>query len=100
MTTYIHKPTKVEAELYHPGMEDGWHYIDSLHGDSYDTEFIPEGSKRDLAFLSRGVIAKPCIRTLNGMCDVNENYYIVTKSENDHYAVRKDIFEDSYEKAN
>jgi hypothetical protein len=76
MAKYVKKPIPVEAEQYKKGMEDG-----------FDKVFnIKEGHP-----------IKPFINTLEGRMLFNEDAYIVTGIKGERWAVRKDIFEETYE---
>lgn len=79
MAKYRKKPISVEAVKYEKGMEDGW--VDA----HFHSEF--------------GIYSKmtPYIDTLEGKMLLVGDYYIVTGVEGERWAVRKDIFEETYE---
>ncbi|MCY8235350.1 hypothetical protein [Priestia endophytica] len=76
MSKYIKKPIPIEAEQYKKGMEDGFIKV-------HDEE--------------NGHPVKPYIQTLEGKLTFNKDDYIVTGVKGERWAVRKDIFEETYE---
>lgn len=75
MAKYMKKPIEIEAVLYSPGLEDGFIKV-------YDEDL--------------GHIEKPYIDTLEGKLTFNEDDYIITGVRGERYAVRRDIFEETY----
>lgn len=76
MAIYIKKRIPVEAEQYKKGMEDGFTKV-------YDVK--------------NSHPIKPYLDTLEGRLTFNEGDYIVTGIKGERWAVRKDIFEETYE---
>ena len=75
MGKYIKKRIIIEAVVYEKGLEDGF------------SEVIENGKS----------ILKPYLNTLEGNLYIEEGSYIVTGIKGERYAVRKDIFEETYE---
>ena len=73
MARYRKRPVVIEAELYHPGLEDG--------------EAMDE----------RGNV-KPYIDTLEGKHFINPGDYIITGIAGERYPCKPEIFEKTYEK--
>ncbi len=76
MGKYRKKPVVIEAVQYEEGMEDGFKRL-------YDVE--------------NGHPIKPYINTLEGRMFFDTDAYIITGVKGERYAVRKDIFEETYE---
>lgn len=76
MTKYKKKPVVIDATQYKPGMEDGF---DRVFDENEDHP------------------VKPFIHTLEGRLFFDTDAYIVTGIKGERYAVRKDIFEETYE---
>ena len=87
MAKYRKKPVIVDAELYQPGMEDGF---TCDQGDC-----IGYGKWNDDHFCD---YAKPYINTLEGKHYISPGDYIVTGVENERYPVKPSIFKKTYEK--
>lgn len=85
MAKYRKKPIVVEAEVYRPGMEDGWAYKDSDGG-------LTRVSKKST------FAEVPIIQTLEGMHEISPGDYIVTGIKGERYPCKPDIFEKTYEK--
>lgn len=83
MAKYRKKPVIVDAELYRPGLEDG--FKDRLEG-------IGEGI--------RGVrpVKRPYIKTLEGVMFISPGDYIITGVQGERYPCKPDIFEVTYER--
>jgi hypothetical protein len=84
MDNYIKKPISVKAKIFEPGDEDG---------------FETDNSKDEFNISNRQI---PYISTLEGKL-LYGNYgehYIIFGNHNDKWLVRKDIFEETYEKIN
>lgn len=75
MGKYIKKAIVIEAVVYEKGLEDGF------------AEVIENGK----------TILKPYLNTLEGNLYIEKGSYIITGIKGERYAVRKDIFEESYE---
>ncbi|TCI26736.1 hypothetical protein EVJ32_05005 [Exiguobacterium sp. SH5S4] len=78
MGKYTKKPIAVEATQYKPGMEDGFDKV------------FDEDQNHPI---------RPFIHTLEGRLFFDTDAYIVTGVKGERYAVRKDIFEETYEKS-
>jgi hypothetical protein len=78
MSKYRKKPIVIEAVQYQKGMEDGF------------VKVFDEANNHP---------TKPYINTLEGRMTFDEDAYIVTGVKGERYAVRKDIFEETYELA-
>ena len=89
MAKYRKKPVVVEAEVYQPGMEDGY----ACYGLS--GKFIGYYDKG-------GGIPKtnrfPAIKTLEGFHEITESDYIITGVRGERYPCKADIFHETYEK--
>lgn len=77
MAKYRKKPIVIDAEQYRKGMEDG-----------FDKVYNEEENHP----------VRPFIQTLEGRLFFDEDAYIITGVRGERYAVRKDIFEETYEK--
>lgn len=80
---YRKKPVEVTAELYRPGLEDG--FKEAIEG-------LGEGI--------RGVrkVKRPYIKTLEGVMFISPGDYIITGVAGERYPCKPDIFEKTYEK--
>jgi hypothetical protein len=76
LAKYRKKPVVIEAVQYQKGMEDG-----------FDKAFDVENNHP----------IKPFINTLEGRMFFDLDAYIITGVKGERYAVRKDIFEETYE---
>lgn len=94
LARYRKKPVIVEAEVYRPGLEDGYKV--------YERDYPEEG----YYFVEKGgfdpeihVKLGPAIKTLEGWLEVNEEPadIIVTGVKGERYPVKPDIFEATYE---
>jgi hypothetical protein len=95
MPKYRKKPIIVEAEVYKPGMEDGWHC--SLHGcENLDQCDIICGSKLKRNYSCAYFV--PYIQTLEGGLNISKGDYIVTGIKGEKYPCKPDIFMNTYEK--
>lgn len=83
------KPVIIDAEIYSPGMEDGFACY-KLTG-----EFIGYFDKNDP--LPR-VQQIPVIKTLEGFHEISEGDYIITGIKGERYPCKPDIFAMTYEK--
>lgn len=89
MAKYRKKPVEVEAEVYKPGMEDGYACY-TLGG-------------RGLGYVDKnGPLPKvkriPAIKTLEGWHEITPGDYIITGIKGERYPCKPDIFEQTYEK--
>jgi len=75
---YRKKPVVVDAEVYKPGMEDG-----------YDIEHPEEQHLAD---------RRPYINTLEGKHYITPGDYIITGIKGERYPIKSDIFHATYEK--
>jgi len=91
MHKYRKKPVVVEAELYQPGMEDGYKV--------YEKDYPEEGCcfvySRDLQPFHS--IVCPAIYTLEGWHEISPGDYIITGIKGERYPCKPDIFEQTYE---
>ncbi|MCO7127805.1 PGDYG domain-containing protein [Sporolactobacillus shoreicorticis] len=85
MPKYRKKPVVIEAELYRPGLEDG-----------FKDAFVSIGQ------VVRGekikIQKRPFIHTLEGDHIISPGDYIITGVEGERYPCKPDIFEKTYEK--
>lgn len=83
MAKYRKKPVIVDAELYRPGLEDGF---------KESVESIGNGI--------RGVrkVRRPYIKTLEGDIFISPGDYIVIGIKGERYPCKPDVFEATYEK--
>lgn len=96
MARYRKKPVVVEAEVYRPGLEDGY----KVYEQDYPEEgyyFVEKGEFDPEIHVKLG----PAIKTLEGWLEVNEEPadIIVTGVKGERYPVKPDIFEATYEPA-
>lgn len=86
MAKYRKKPVVIEADVYRPGMEDGFDVVE---------ESQPVGEE------TRGVkktkIVKPYINTLEGKHYISPGDYIITGVKGERYPCKPDIFKMTYE---
>lgn len=80
---YRKKPVIVEAEVYSPGMEDGFECF---------AIFCPWGDCKNQC--GKG---KPFIRTLEGNHLISPGDYIITGIKGERYPCKPDIFHATYE---
>jgi hypothetical protein len=83
MAKYRKKPVEVEAELYRPGLEDG--FKDALVSIGHGVR----GVKKE---------KRPFIHTLEGDHIISPGDYIITGVEGERYPCKPGIFEKTYEK--
>ena len=74
MPKFRKKPIVIEADLYEPGMEDGF--------DQYMPDGIPQ---------------RPFIKTLEGRLYITPGDWIITGIKGERYPCKSDIFEATYE---
>lgn len=89
MTKYRKKPVVIEAELYKPGMEDGFNCYEL--GGGYIGYYPKDGR---LPRCKR----VPAIFTLEGVHEITEGDWIITGVKGERYPCKPDIFEMTYEK--
>lgn len=89
LVKYRKKPIVIEAEVYNPGMEDGF--------DCYDLSgrYIGYFKKDGPLPRSRQI---PIIETLEGKHEIFKGDYIITGVKGERYPCKPDIFEMTYEK--
>lgn len=80
---YRKKPVEVTAELYRPGLEDG--FKEAIEG-------IGAGIR------GVRVVKRPFIKTLEGDMLISPGDYIITGVAGERYPCKPDIFEKTYEK--
>jgi len=88
MAKYRKKPIVIEAEVYKPGMEDGFicYTIDGrCIGYFGKNEALPKTNR------------KPAIETLEGVIEISDGDYIITGVKGERYPCKPDIFEITYE---
>jgi len=95
MAKYRKKPVIVEAEIYKPGMEDGFdcsHGIVS-HGNCLGENCVhwKENGKENCLY------RQPYIRTLEGKHYISEGDYIITGVKGERYPCKPDVFKMTYE---
>lgn len=90
MAKWRKKPVVVEAEVYKPGMEDG--YV--VQGDYGIKYMAKEEGNEDWEGYK---ILKPAIRTLEGWHEITEGDYIITGIKGERYPCKPDIFHQTYE---
>jgi len=79
------KPVVIEAELYQPGMEDGF----VVDGQYYDKSGpVPRAMNR-----------VPAIKTLEGRHEISPGDWIITGVKGERYPCKPDIFAATYEAA-
>lgn len=92
------KPVVVEAEIYHPGLEDGFEqhciHIQECLDKSAET---CEGVKCSECEKEAEWILKPYIWTLEGNLYISEGDYIITGIKGERYPCKPDIFLATYE---
>ncbi len=85
---YRKKPVVVEAEIYKPGMEDG--FIGAVEtNDGLVAKWKEDGRLGDYQV--------PFIRTLEGDSLIAPGDYIITGIKGERYPCKPDIFEATYE---
>ena len=88
MAKYRKKPVIIEAEVYKPGMEDGFACYE-ISG-----KFIGYYNKDQPM---PGVQQIPAIKTLEGFHEISPGDYIITGVKGERYPCKPDIFEMTYE---
>ncbi len=79
MAKYRKKPVVIEAEVYKPGLEDGFEWVKEVDGN-----FVKESYK-------------PYINTLEGKHYISRGDYIITGIAGERYPCKPDIFNKTYE---
>lgn len=95
MAKFRKKPVVIDAELYKPGMEDGWAW---LSGDGGHRLYPTEAEAKAAA----GALHKNCcpiITTLEGFHEISDGDWIITGLKGERYPCKPDIFEATYEPA-
>lgn len=87
MAKYRKKPIIVEAEIYKPGMEDGFDC-------GYETCVADDDYIGNCAECGHG---KPYIQTLEGRHFISVGDYIITGIKGERYLCKPNIFEATYE---
>lgn len=90
---YRKKPVVIEAEVYRPGLEDGFGYrVPEGVGFMWDGlgRLVDPGDDKERV---------PVIRTLEGYVVVSPGDYIVTGVAGERYPCKPDIFAATYELA-
>jgi hypothetical protein len=96
MPKYRKKPVVIEAELYKPGMEDGYKVFDRYSSDPLERpEFVSKEKYEEMTF--KPTIICPAIKTLEGWYEISEGDYIITGVKGERYPCKPDIFEETYE---
>ena len=80
---YRKKPVVIEAEVYRPGLEDG--YV--VDGRYYDKS----------GPVPRAIGRKPAIKTLEGHHEITDGDMIITGVKGERYPCKPDIFAMTYE---
>lgn len=94
MARYRKKPIVVDAEIYKPGMEDGYKCLD-VPGIYCTRDYciLPNRNKS-----SEGCkYCVPIIKTLEGDHEIKPGDYIITGIKGERYPCKPDIFEETYE---
>jgi len=92
------KPVVVEAEVYKPGMEDG--YTEYCGWYETPSTRMPCGKDHACAICAREHhYYRPYINTLEGRHYITSTDYIVTGIKGERYPVKNDIFHATYERA-
>jgi hypothetical protein len=88
MAKYRKKQIIIEAEVYRPGLEDG-----------FNTYAI--GGQFTGYFDKNGALPKnnriPAIKTLEGIMEISEGDYIITGIKGERYPCKPDIFHATYD---
>jgi len=110
---YRKRPVVVDAEVYHPGVEDGW--VVHFSGNAFNYEKVFESKERAEKFveLNLGFIfmededrkyddiiyetPMPYIKTKEGKHEISEGDYIITGVVGERYPCKPDIFHMTYE---
>jgi len=90
MTKYRKKTVVIDAEIYHPGVEDGFEerYIDN---DNPNQTFGIQVSESDI------LVQVPYIETLEGRYLITTGDWIITGVQGERYPVKPDLFDETYE---
>ena len=97
MKKYRKKPVVVEAEVYKPGMEDGFESWCCIYG-NFMKNLSPciECDEHDDC-RGNNKYLRPFIKTLEGNHFISTGDYIVTGIKGERYPVKPDIFHETYE---
>lgn len=87
MSKWRKKPVVVEAEVYKPGMEDGF---------GYRPENIAD-ARENIRFGLPSPLLYPYIATLEGNHFITPGDYIITGVKGERYPCKPDIFHMTYE---
>ncbi len=93
MAKYRKKPVVVEAELYRPGIEDGFDPIKPDNAFNCDLIIAWRGTAK----LELGDFYIPYIFTLEGKHYIMPGDYIITGIQGERYPCKPDIFTATYE---
>lgn len=88
MAKYRKKPVVIEAEVYRPGLEDGFDVVEELQ---------PMGD--GIRGVKKTMVSKPYINTLEGKHYTSPGDYIITGIKGERYPCKPDIFKMTYEPA-
>ena len=91
MAKWRKKPVIVDAEVYKPGMEDGFDRCESVTCGEF------RWFDKECSTCGHG---KPYINTLEGKCYISPGDYIITGVKGERYPCKPDIFHMTYEKVN
>lgn len=98
MAKYRKKPVVVDAELYAPGMEDGYKTFDTRSPDPLERPWFVTKTAYDQLLLKPTVLC-PVIKTLEGWIEVSPGDYVITGVNGERYPCKPDIFAKTYEEA-
>lgn len=91
MAKYRKKPVIIDAEVYHPGLEDGFEKKCTI------TDYT-SCVMCTYTFCDGKIITRPYINTLEGIHYITEGDYIITGIKGERYPCKPDIFLATYDK--
>lgn len=95
---YRKKPVEVEAEVYNPGMEDGfWCCVNIMAWPLFARKEFCKKIKSNSCEGCKNL--KPYIKTLEGRHIISPGDYIITGVKGERYPCKAEIFLMTYEKA-
>lgn len=96
MARYRKLPVVVDADLYEPGMEDGYEVFNKYSIDPLEEPFCIDKETFSTIKTPLDVLC-PLIKTLEGWMKISPGDYIITGVAGERYPCKPDIFARTYE---
>lgn len=98
MNKYRKKPVIIEANVYQPGMEDGFEQFTVSGLLDAKCNALVKSWYGDVISDPSALVHIPFIQTLEGKHYVTKGDYIITGIQGERYPCKPDIFEATYDK--